>query len=266
MSIQASSFPNYPDKHAGSPLVRPEVFLRGLLERSDVVVPRSIIIGYSGQLPALLKDRGFTRVDNYRTSWRALWLREGPNADCVGVVEGFGYGAPAAAIVLEELATLGARRFINLGMAGALPSEVGFGQVVLCTAGLRDEGVSHHYAPPTRYSFPSESLTDVLRQSLAARGTAFVEGPTWTIDAIYRETVDEAVAYRDEGVVTVDMESAALFTIARARDVEIAAIFAVSDHLLAGEEWQLSPDRAVVAAGLASVLDTALAVLDVERR
>jgi uridine phosphorylase len=265
MSIEAPSFPNFPDKHVGSPLVRPEVFLRGLLGRSDVVVPRSIIIGYSAQLPALLKDRGFTRVDNYRTSWRALWLREGLDAGRVGVVEGFGYGAPAAAIVLEELATLGARRFVNLGMAGALPSEVGFGQVVLCTAAVRDEGVSHHYLPPSRYAYPSANLTDELRQRLAAHGTSFVEGPTWTIDAIYRETVEEAVAYRDEGVVTVDMESAALFTIAHVRTVELAAIFAVSDHLLAGDEWQLSPDRSVVAAGLASVLDTALAVLDAER-
>jgi uridine phosphorylase len=262
MSNDTSSFPNYPDKHAGSPLVRPEMFLRGLIDRADVVVPTSIIVGYSGQLPALLRERGFTRVDKYRTSWRALWLREGPDIDRVGVVEGFGYGAPAAAIVLEELATLGAQRFINLGMAGALPSEVGFGQVVLCTAAVRDEGVSHHYTPAARYAYPSPVLTDVLRRALHQRGTSFVEGPTWTIDAIYRETVDEAMAYRDEGVVTVDMESAALFTIARARDVEIAAIFAVSDHLLAGDEWQLSPDRAVVTAGLASVLDTALSVLD----
>jgi uridine phosphorylase len=264
MSIETPSFPNYPDKHAGSPLVRPEVFLRALLDRGDVVVPRSIIMGYSGQLPTLLKDRGFTRVDNYRTSWRALWLREGPNVERVGVVEGFGYGAPAAAIVLEELATLGARRFINLGMAGALPSEVGFGQVVLCTAAVRDEGVSHHYVPAARYAYPSPTLTEDLRQVLDRRGTSFVEGPTWTIDAIYRETVDEAMAYHDEGVITVDMESAALFTIAQVREVEIAAIFAVSDHLLAGDEWQLSPDQAVVTSGLASVLDTALGVLDVE--
>jgi uridine phosphorylase len=264
MSLETPSFPNYPDKHAGSPLVRPDVFLRGLLDRGDVVVPRSIIMGYSGQFPTLLKDRGFTRVDNYRTSWRALWLREGPNVDRVGVVEGFGYGAPAAAIVLEELATLGARWFINLVMAGALPSEVGFGQVVLCTAAVRDEGVSHHYVPAARYAYPSPTLTEVLRQALAQRGTSFVEGPTWTIDAIYRETVDEAMAYRDEGVITVDMESAALFTVAQVREVEIAAIFAVSDHLLAGDEWQLSPDRAVVTSGLASVLDTALAVLDVD--
>jgi uridine phosphorylase len=264
MSAEVSSFPNYPDKHAGSPLVRPEMFLRKLLDRGDVVVPQSIIVGYSGQLPSMLKDRGFNRVEGYRTSWRALWLREGPNVGRVGVVEGFGYGAPAAAIVLEELATLGVRRFLNVGMAGALPNEVGFGQVVLCTAAVRDEGVSHHYVPAARYAYPSPVLTEELRQMLRRRGTAFVEGPTWTIDAIYRETVDEAVAYRDEGVVTVDMESAALFTIARAREVEIAAIFAVSDHLLAGDEWQLSPDRAVVTSGLATVLDTALAVLDVD--
>jgi uridine phosphorylase len=262
MTIETSSFPNYPDKHGGSPLVRPESFLRGLLERDDVVVPRSIIMGYSGQLPGLLSERGFTRVANYRTSWRALWFREGPDVDGVGVVEGFGYGAPAAAIVLEELATLGARRFVSLGMAGALPSEVDFGAVVLCTAAVRDEGVSHHYVPAAKFAYPSSALTDVLRQTLVQRGTNFVEGPTWTIDAIYRETVEEAVAYRDEGVMTVDMESAALFTIAQTRGVDMAAIFAVSDHLLAGDEWQLSPDRAVVASGLATVLETTLTALD----
>ena len=39
-----------------------------------------------------------------------------------------------AALVLEELATLGVREFINIGIAGALPSDLNFGDLVLCTS------------------------------------------------------------------------------------------------------------------------------------
>ena len=87
--------------------------------------------------------------------------------------------------------------------------------------------------PAARYAYPATGLTDELRQALLTGGIPFTEGLTWTLDAVYRETVEEALAYREEGVVTVEMEAAALFTIAQVRDVEIASIFTVSDHLLA---------------------------------
>jgi len=38
-------------------------------------------------------------------------------------------------------------------------------------------------------------------------------GPGWTIDAPYRETAEEIVAYREEGNLTVDMEASAIFTV-----------------------------------------------------
>jgi uridine phosphorylase len=190
-----------------------------------------------------------------------VWLQEGPEIGVVGVVEGFGFGAPGAAIVMEELATLGVRRFITLGFAGALPNHVAFGDVVLCTGAIRDEGVSHHYAPAARFAYPSELLTDDVRAALVASTELFFEGPSWTVDAIYRETIEEAQMYRDEGVITVEMEAAALFTIARVRQVEVAGLFTVSDHLLASTEWRPAPDRAVLSEGLERVLDVALRVL-----
>jgi uridine phosphorylase len=190
-----------------------------------------------------------------------MWLPQEPFKTRIGVVEGFGFGAPGAAIVIEELATLGVRRFISLGLAGALPADVGFGDVVLCTGAIRDEGVSHHYLPAARYAYPTPSLTDELRQLLVSRGSPFTEGPTWTVDAVYRETVEEALAYRDEGVVTVEMEAAALFTIAHVRGVDVAAIFTVSDHLLAAKEWSAAHDKNVLTDGLARILDVALKVL-----
>lgn len=259
-----ATFPNEPSKHGGTPLIRPEDVVRSLLDNPDVIIPQSVIMGYSTRLHPLLRARGFKNVPGYSAPWRSMWLQEGPDVSRVGVVEGFGFGAPGAAIVLEELATLGVRRFINLGLAGALPEEVSFGDVVLCTGAIRDEGVSHHYVPAARYAYPATSLTDELRQVLVREGTPFSEGLSWTLDAVYRETLEEALAYRAEGVVSVEMEAAALFTIAEVRGVEIAAIFTVSDHLLAASEWRRAPDKQALTGGLARILDASLRVLSPE--
>jgi uridine phosphorylase len=258
----AVSFPNYPFKHDSAPLLNPEDMLRAYLGRPDLVIPASVILGYSTRLPAFLHERGFHRVLGYPFPWHAMWLREGATTgEGVGVVEGFGIGAPVAALVLEELATLGARQFINIGIAGALPTDLKFGDLVLCTSALRDEGLSHHYLPPERYAYPSATLTARLRAMLVERGVKFHEGPAWTVDAIFRETLDEAVAYRDEGVLCVEMEASALFVVGSVRNVEVASLVAISDHLLADEHWLLAPSREIVDDGLLLVLDAALATL-----
>ncbi len=62
-------------------------------------------------------------------------------------------------------------------------------------------------------------------------------GPTWTTDAPYRETVEEITRYRGEGILTVEMEAAALFTVARLSGLAAAAAFCVSD-VLHGERWE----------------------------
>ncbi|MEM3872122.1 MAG: hypothetical protein QXE05_06140, partial [Nitrososphaeria archaeon] len=56
----------------------------------------------------------------------------------------------------------------------------------------------------------------------------------WTIDAPYMETVDEIRHYGKKGVLTVEMESAALFAIVdsyrkNGMKVEAGAIFIISD-------------------------------------
>ena len=254
-----SRFPQHEDKHRFDSLVRPESVIARYLDDNTLVRPRAVIISYSGLITALLKERGFVRCGGYPQPWRSLWLRE--DDDSLGVVEGFGYGAPGAAIVLEELIAFGATRFVNLGIAGALPNEVAFGDLVLCTKALRDEGVSHHYAAAQRFAHSSVVLRQALGDTLTRRGQDFVEGPVWTIDALFRETREEAQRYRDEGIVAVDMETAALLVIAASYDVDLAALFVISDHLLAGEAWSLASDRALLRGALAAGLDAAIETL-----
>lgn len=70
---------------------------------------------------------------------------------------------------------------------------------------------------------------------MGARSTP--AGPSWTIDAIYHETRAEVERYAEEGVLTVEIESSAAFTMADHRGVDAAAMFVVSDHL-GPPEWE----------------------------
>jgi uridine phosphorylase len=254
----ALGFPRFPNKHQGDALLTAKNFMEAI-GASDRSVPSSIVLGYSPtRLPPLLAERGFVEVFGYPPPWFSIWRREGTD---VGFVSGFGIGAPAAAMVLEELVELGASRFVSLGFAGALSDDLDFDDVVVCSKALRDEGVSHHYLAPARYSFPSRTLSANLLRALAGDGAPVSEGPSWTIDAIFRETIAEATAYRDEGILTVEMEAAALFAVGEVLGVDVAAIFTISDHLLAHDEWRLAPGRKRGEGGLGRLVDAAIEVL-----
>jgi uridine phosphorylase len=134
-----------------------------------------------------------------------------------------GIGAPAVAAQLEVLISLGVREFLSLGTAGGLRAEQSVGDVVVLTSAVRDEGVSYHYLAPEANVQPDDSLTAALRDRLLAAGISVSDGSTWTTDAPYRETAEEVAHYREQGVLTVEMEAAAVFAVAEARGVPLAS-------------------------------------------
>ena len=118
-----------------------------------------------------------------------------------------------------------------MGLAGSLQPDLRLGSVVLCDRALRDEGTSHHYTKEGKFARPSAELTKRLDQLLRRKGVDFRCGSSWTIDAPYRETVPEIRRYRREGILTAEMESSAVFTVARHLKCQAAGLFVVSDHL-----------------------------------
>ena len=133
-------------------------------------------------------------------------------------------------MLLEMYIELGIKRFINVGIAGGLQKTSHIGDVVVCTSAIRDEGVSYHYLEdPSAPALPSENLTAALRQTLEDDSIRYTQGPTWTTDAFFRETVGEIQHYQREGVVTVEMEAAALFAVSTLRGVDMASGFVISD-------------------------------------
>jgi uridine phosphorylase len=171
-------------------------------------------------------------------------------------------GAPAAVILVEEMIACGMRVLIVTGSAGSLQPGVSIGSIVVPTAAIREEGTSHHYAPSDAPAVASNRAVDTVVQVLGERNVAHFAGLQWTTDAIYREHREKIDRYRAAGVLAVDMELSALYTVAAYRDVECGAVLAISDELH-GDSWGIgfSDARFVQAMD-----EAALIALEVARR
>jgi uridine phosphorylase len=158
-------------------------------------------------------------------------LREGRWHDQPITLTAPALGAPYAVMMLEKLMVLGARMVLALGWCGSLQPDLSIGDLVLPTATVSTEGTSRHYPLNGHPPDPDPSLTGVLRQLLAASDHRWQAGPVWSTDGFYRETVQQVEAYQAQGVLGVDMEMAALFTVGRFRQVPVAGLLVVSDEL-----------------------------------
>jgi uridine phosphorylase len=176
-------------------------------------------------------------------------------ADRVGV-SFLGIGAPGVAGQIENLVELGCRRFIAVGTAGGLRATARPGEVVLITSAIRDEGVSHHYLPPGRVALPAAGLTAAFGAEMRRRGVTFSEGRSWTVETGYRTTAPEIRRYAAEGVLTTEMEAAAMFAVSESLGAE-AAQAVVLDGYYDGERMQT--DFRPVGDRLTDLLEAALA-------
>jgi uridine phosphorylase len=232
-------FPNFKGKHAEDSMFGPKDFL-AYLERIGKFPkgkpPTGVIICYSADLlDYVLKNYKTKKIEGLCENMYSLKETDGK----VAIIGKFGIGAPVAAAVLEELIAFGAKKFIAVGMAGSLQKHIKAGDIVVCDKAIRDEGTSHHYIKHSKYAYASKEMTEKIKRSLEKFKQSYFVGTSWTIDACYRETVAEAKQYQREGVATVEMEAAALFAVAKYRNVDVGVVFAISDSL-AELEWQPS--------------------------
>jgi uridine phosphorylase len=267
------AYPNFSDKHAHDSIAEPAAFHRYWVDHgvlpAEYEVPDGVILLYQAPLTGAVEAGKLGPVSPWapgarRSAFMRLHTFD-ETGGSVGVIGGFGVGAPAASIVMEALGAVGVRRFVGVGTAGALQPGLDAGAVIVCDRAVRDEGVSHHYLPPARWAHPTAGLTERLGAELDGAGCQPTTGAAWTIDAPFRETVAEAQHYADEGVAVVEMEASALFTVARCRGFEVASAFTVSDSLAKGE-WSPQFNDPRVASSLARMVHAAVATLQGAQR
>lgn len=171
-------------------------------------------------------------VENH-TRWKKyfcladIYILEGKNA-CY--VTGFGSGAPAAATVAEMLIACGVKDIFFIGLSGSLQEEILAADLVLCQEALCADGVCACY---TRREIirADKTLLNSWAKTLKEVGKDFHLGKNWTTNALFCETKAEIKHYQKHGVLTVDMETATIYALAKKRGVRAAAAYAVSDEL-----------------------------------
>lgn len=254
------SFPNYPDKHQAASLLDPRemiAYRRRLGRLPKIDPPEAVLICLQKGLPERMRWRiPFRRAGRLMGDLYLIKSARGR----VAVLTNFGIGAPLVVALAEELIAFGARRLISMAWGGGLQPDLKPGDIVVCDRAIRDEGTSHHYLPPSRFSNASPKLAAELTAALESRGCAAQVGGTWTTDAPYRETREEVQQYQAEGVKTVEMEIAALFALGQARGVETAAAVVVGDSL-ARLRWQAPGDVGAVERALEKVYAASIEVL-----
>lgn len=143
-------------------------------------------------------------------------------------------GAGAMTTQAHNLIYLGCKRFVIVGAAGSICPDVQPGATVVATAAIRDDGISQHYLPPGRSVEASPALTQELQRRLPNA----ISARTWTMPIPYRLTAAELDAYAKEGIITVEMEAAPLFAVARALDAQAGAVLIITDLTTLDEREQ----------------------------
>jgi uridine phosphorylase len=159
---------------------------------------------------------------------RGLWGYSGEATDGHQLtIQSTGIGGPSAAIVIAELAELGATRLLRIGTCGALDDSLALGELFVVTEALAADGTSRALGAGASVAADPE----LLGRLTAAAGPDGLRGPIVTTDLFYdgRELEREWSA---AGALAVEMEAATLFALATARGVEAAALLVVSDLVL----------------------------------
>ncbi len=241
--------PAYGDKYDAEALFSPEDALDA---QGDGLpdVPPAVILGYQQELTDAVEERAGPAVDIVR-SQRLL-----PVTEQVGYVpvHEVGIGAPVTATLTENVIAGGAEAVAMVGGSACLQRGIDPGTAILPTETIRDEGVSYHYVPGDRPVTPKDSLVEALSGAFAEADVETVHGKTWTTSAMYRETVPELEQYSENGVVSLCMETAAIWAVCQYRGVSAATVHEIGDYITPGE-W--TPETEA-ARGLPEMLDPAV--------
>jgi uridine phosphorylase len=216
--------------------------------RDDEIGEAAILVGDRARIDRIAEHLDAAQFIEENRGLRAVTgLRAGRRV----TVSAFGMGGPIAAIVLHELFDLGARVFLRIGTAMAMPPAK-LGDFVLADGALRGEGTSGTYAPPGYPAVTDFDLGLALRGALKSHGAPWRAGLFGSYDGFYTEMFALSAgerrmieSLRDDirrlGLIATDMETATLLTAgrvlgARVASLCLATVDGLSQEKIAAEE------------------------------
>ncbi len=181
---------------------------------------------------------------------REFVIHNGMVDDTAVTVASTGIGGPSTAILIEELANLGADTFIRIGTSGGIDEGLRKGDFVVATGAIRADGTSRSYAWPEYPAVADYEIVAALVDSAKKSGARFDVGVSLSVDGFYSENkvlrdgrihpmsrsgympsfmVDRLSDAKKMRVKNIEMENGTMFTLCSLFGLRAGAICTVSD-------------------------------------
>jgi uridine phosphorylase len=179
-----------------------------------------------------------------------------------------GMGCPSTAIAVEELARVGVTSLIRVGSSAGLQPGIAPGDLLVSEGSLRNDGTTAAYVHPGFPAVPDISIAAELRrvaEAMAAERGGFrvYSGINATDDAFYAEGPEWISQLSGMGILNVEMESSALYVVAKLRGLKAGMVCACSSNLVDGVSVYGDQKAALKDGWMRSIevaLDTAVAL------
>ncbi|HEX4688041.1 MAG TPA: purine-nucleoside phosphorylase, partial [Nocardioides sp.] len=152
-------------------------------------------------------------------------------------VQGSGMGQPSTAIYVTELfSEYGVRSIVRVGSCGALTERLALRDIVVASGACTDSSMNRitfeglDYAPVADFGLLRGAVEAAER-----RGTDVHVGLIFSGDSYYASRPELTRRMADHGVLAIEMEASALYTLAARHGGQALAICTVSDHVVTGE-------------------------------
>src|ERR1700758_327058 len=162
-------------------------------------------------------------------------------------VQATGMGCPGATIVFEELIQLGCKRLMRVGTCGGLQPQHALGDLVVALTAVPADATARHLVGDEPHC-PTASW-DLIHGSVHAAkelGQPMHVGPIVSSDVFYNPDGGQYERWSSRGVLGVEMEAAALFTVAalggigKVPGIQAGCLLTVSDIGVGGEFKRIS--------------------------
>lgn len=152
-------------------------------------------------------------------------------------VQGTGMGMPSISIYVNELIqSYGVKNLIRVGTCGSFQESVKVRDIVIGMAASTDSNINkirfngRDFAPTASFK-----LLKKAHDLAVEKGFDPKVGNIFSSDTFYNDNPEEWKQWAKFGCLAVEMEAAALYTLAAKYGVDALAILTVSDHLVSGE-------------------------------
>jgi len=158
-------------------------------------------------------------------------------------VQGTGMGCPGATIVFEELIQLGVKKLVRVGTCGGLQGHHELGDLIVALSAVADDRTADHlvggepHCPTASWEIIHGAVHAAKQMNLPMH-----VGPIVSSDVFYNPDEGQYGRWSERGVLAVEMEASALFTVAALRGVQSGCLLTVSDIVVDDEFKRISDE------------------------